>query len=114
MDELHQTLLPLVKILKIFGFFPYNVEPNGNFKISWYLVSYEVTMFACSDYLIYLQYIHMYDYIQQGSFLAQISVFLIVVMTQIFIFYIQIMNYINRDVLGSFLRTLWMFDEEVS
>jgi len=114
MDELHRAYIPLVKILSFFGFFPYNVEPNGKPKMSWLLVGYVVTLFGVADYLIFLQYLHMNEYIQQGSFLSQFSFLFIVVMVEVFILIVHILNYVNLDVLGLFLSTLYKFDEEVS
>ena len=114
MEELHQSFLPLVKISNFFGFFPYNVQPDGKLKLSWPQIVYIILLFAVLDYIVYLRIMHMDEYTQQGSFLAQISMIIVILLTEFFIFVSHIMNFVNRKFLRIFLISLCKFDEEVS
>jgi hypothetical protein len=114
MDKLQQSLTPLVKISNFFGFFPYTVKPDGKLEQSWLQVGYIITLFSIMDYFLYLRIIHINEYTQQGSFLAQIATILIVLLIELFILISLILNVVNRSFLEKFLRDLWKFDEEVS
>lgn len=113
MDELHLSLIPLVKISNLFGFFPYTVKPDGKLEKSLLQVAYIISLFLIMNYFLYLRIIHINEYTQQGSFLAQIATVFIVLLTEFFIFISLILNLLNRKFLEKFLKDLWKFDEEV-
>lgn len=114
MNELHESLAPIVKLVKLFGSFPYNIKSDGKLELSLFQIGYIVILYIVIDYFLYLRFIHINEYGQQGSFLAQSATSIVILLTEIFILITHLLNYINRKFLGKFFIDLWMFDQEVS
>ena len=114
MDELYQSFVPIVKFTNLFGFFLFNIRTDRKFELSWLKIGSIVSLFLIMDYFLYLKIIHMNEYIQQGSFLAQFATIFISLLTETFILLSQIFNFINRNIFEKLISFLWKFDQEVS
>lgn len=113
MDELLEVFMPILKILRISGLFPYRMMSNGRLRLSLLDMIYSVIVMSTMGLFIYMRFINHDRYKSVPSDLSRITFIIGNITALTFLAMTVIVNICYNEGLGIFLVILWKFDTEV-